>query len=630
MLEFKFSCNYKYLVVPINKDFKYNRGVTSNLAKTEFKVFDVGRYDYQPRTLKDIHFNEKQENNFKTQKLGPHPKLDELFIIIGERGEFAIIDIVQETFLVKKKETALYLNMPGHSNDICCMKFSHDGNMFVIGTEYGTISTFGLKTNQGCMIQPSEQYFLSDISHGDLLRILPEPKLVNIKDTQLCNQNQSVQLFNQSINKTNIEYEKNLELKYIEREKERNFIKCLKENAFSVDDSASQSLLEPDNQDSLDSMSIADSDFTSSVQNIISYPYVVFHNQAPQIINIPIPQQRNNQNNGNVGIPRRYYVSEIEELEDVQTFLEDLKQSSNKSQTADSISSVSENASPMSSDLKQNLPLKLVNFDRFNYSLEFQTCGFCGKSNKNLVGPFIQEAKNLTYYFHNHCLEVNEFISFEMNDGFEYYNINQLLSFHKADPEKYKCNRCSRYGGTVSCYLCGKYYHGNDCAQYRLIDCSDLSNRKQYKCYFCLNSERFQNQDLKEEPDKLNISYPLTNSQTNPIEQYVPQVGDIVMYFYKGHEEYIKQNDHLFFNGSKIDVEAPKIYPFITYQELKGTEVACLIEDIKVQEPSEYLRRFKQMNLMAIGKAQIANLWMTMIYTLLTSGKFNSNTQQKK
>lgn len=117
-----------------------------------------------------------------------------------------------------------------------------------------------------------------------------------------------------------------------------------------------------------------------------------------------------------------------------------------------------------------------------------QTCGLCKREGVNLVGPFAQQMAhgqdtNYKWYFHNECLERNEFTALD-DETQRWIGIKTCLEKLIIE-ESMTCSRCALPGATIMCKYCETAYHG-----YR---CSEIFMARNYEgaltCLKCFSNE---------------------------------------------------------------------------------------------------------------------------------------------
>ncbi|CDW71159.1 bromodomain containing protein [Stylonychia lemnae] len=504
----------------------------------------------------------------------PHPTIDEIVVVAGSQGEICIIDIESGTLLRKKHESGLYCKEPQLKNKILSMNFSPDGSQFAIGTELGSISLFGIKSDRNMKICNVEQFIPQDNQERQ-----QDPFIVFIKDTSLCNQNFLPYNYTSSINQNSETYEKFLELRQQEIMNEKQFYKDLKKMNGSFELSLSNIT------NSFDTDSSNDSDYTQQSTSLLqsSLQRASFNNAIST--NEAAPRE----------LARKLKKKSQQTPQKVLKFLSNSTTPSHYHSDVEKDFSVIEKYVILISTLLFRNRVIFMPEQDFN-EVKDKECHFCQKSGINFIGPFLDMQTNQIYWFHQNCLEINDYIfqdktqQSEVNKNNNKRNYNGLTSIIEAQsesPEKFRCGRCKKLGGTVSCLLCGIYFHGTDCAQLRLIEAKDYEHK--YICYFCLNRERYNQNDLKQELTRISQFRTIKHTEINHQGSYFPQVGDIVYYLKDGHEEFIKQNDHLFFNGRKETAKNPFVWE--QQADLLERDVLCEIVQVVIKEPSEFIRR---------------------------------------
>ena len=67
---------------------------------------------------------------------------------------------------------------------------------------------------------------------------------------------------------------------------------------------------------------------------------------------------------------------------------------------------------------------------------------------------------------------------------------------------------------------------------------------------------------------------------------FVPQLNDIVYYFYQGHEEYTTQYSCFFFAGEEKDLKTREVAPWIAHPQIKEESLLlCRIVEIEHDFP---------------------------------------------
>jgi hypothetical protein len=146
----------------------------------------------------------------------------------------------------------------------------------------------------------------------------------------------------------------------------------------------------------------------------------------------------------------------------------------------------------------------------------------------------------------------------------------------------------------------------------------ELEGDLEYRCYFCCNQqnhEQFEvvakkksNLTAAEQVIKKNIDDYLQNLRQLPrdhmftvrdpialeheqkkVSNYMPQVGDMVYYFYQGHEEYVMQYNLHHFSGINSEVNTSKFMPWLSdHKDLLESErfVLCKVTAVETIFPS--------------------------------------------
>jgi hypothetical protein len=140
---------------------------------------------------------------------------------------------------------------------------------------------------------------------------------------------------------------------------------------------------------------------------------------------------------------------------------------------------------------------------------------------------------------------------------------------------QYQCYRCEGFGASVACLTCGLHFHGYYCAGMYLISSTSTQQRNEglnsqfWQCLFCKNQENYEsalafeettpNQDQKQyllQLKKIDKSHLLSEqshqareaSQSKAVS-YMPQVDDVLLYFFQGHEDFVYQYNCHFYAG---------------------------------------------------------------------------------
>jgi hypothetical protein len=202
-------------------------------------------------------------------------------------------------------------------------------------------------------------------------------------------------------------------------------------------------------------------------------------------------------------------------------------------------------------------------------------CHLCKREGGEMVGPF--EQQNLGQFFlHKDCLEINTY-SYCNKKELKWANIDTMLKMLAKDAQ-YTCYRCEGEGASVQCTTCGKCFHGYYCSGLYLIQAGDVligkipigsaaTNHQMWICLFCQNRTNNENAVLESTKpvdkkayhaalckiDKEHLleskNHQLREHEAKRTFSYQPQIDDVCVYFYQGHEDYIYQHNLHFYAG---------------------------------------------------------------------------------
>lgn len=91
-------------------------------------------------------------------------------------------------------------------------------------------------------------------------------------------------------------------------------------------------------------------------------------------------------------------------------------------------------------------------------------------------------------YFHQRCLEVNEYVRYEPASEHNWCRIRTALR-QLRHGRQFTCYRCVAPGATRQCMSCDRSFHGHYCTDMYML-AQDYENRF-YQCIFCRNKTNF-------------------------------------------------------------------------------------------------------------------------------------------
>jgi hypothetical protein len=120
--------------------------------------------------------------------------------------------------------------------------------------------------------------------------------------------------------------------------------------------------------------------------------------------------------------------------------------------------------------------------------IEELQCGFCLRQDTPLVGPFfnLKKQSDSRMYFHNDCLEINDFTFFDFTKG-KWVNIAKALD-QLVKKNQSMCLRCHKVGATTKCQAsCNNRFHGYICSTLSMVSIGELG----YECLICKNRDNY-------------------------------------------------------------------------------------------------------------------------------------------
>lgn len=193
-------------------------------------------------------------------------------------------------------------------------------------------------------------------------------------------------------------------------------------------------------------------------------------------------------------------------------------------------------------------------------------------------------------FLHRECVEVNTY-SYYSSQCKKWVNIDTMLTCLKGE-KTYTCFRCDLPGASVSCQLCGRNFHGYHCSSLYLLRLpieagskNEGTNPQFWQCFFCQNQNNHNNYlaspntDEKayiaqlRKLDKGHLLGDMSHSQREQAQKkavtIVPQVDDVLVYFWQGHEDFIYQYNCHFYAGVSAIFPKRQMMPWLRSEALK-------------------------------------------------------------
>lgn len=217
------------------------------------------------------------------------------------------------------------------------------------------------------------------------------------------------------------------------------------------------------------------------------------------------------------------------------------------------------------------------------------SCYFCKRTDQPIIGKFMKANQNSKgpegpLFFHKDCIEVNTYSFFNPQKQ-KWMNLGKALQ--ELSQKSWFCKRCHHIGSTIKCIGCSKTYHGHLCSTLYMIETGD----RLFQCFECRNKDNYkqskgkdllEKQELKLIKRTMPREFLLFSKQSKDL--YVPQMNDLVYYFFQGHERFISQYNCFFYAGE--DAKLKFEYPWKIYTQLE-TPTLCRILKIRYSFPSQ-------------------------------------------
>jgi len=192
--------------------------------------------------------------------------------------------------------------------------------------------------------------------------------------------------------------------------------------------------------------------------------------------------------------------------------------------------------------------------DKVNQVDEQYFCRICRKIDRTLM-IMKGGSEGAEYILHQECVEKNQ-ISYLKNQV-QYFNVEKAIKDAENAPRI--CTRCHQIGASIKCCNeeCSKWYHGHLCAELCMIPASN--SEQEYVCLHCTNEDNFNNLRRPEELPEKSYQHAKGRMKRDHFQlpysrvdsSFQPQEGDIVYYFFQGHELLLHEYSCFFYAGDQ-------------------------------------------------------------------------------